>query len=773
MGFTTYTCKRDGSSHIGDYTDPAGHSYEGAITDPTCEAMGYTVYTCSVCGDAYTGDYTDALGHTLSDWIVDAPATLDGAGSKHFECLVCGLILKTAVIPQLKAEDYTDNNGEAGVGGYTVIVTGKDAAPVPHARVTIDYEDNISVELPDGRLLDSGDKTTVTVLHAELRDNLSRSVPGLTITVSDINGNHAMGITDDNGQITVPASSTSTGTGGNGTIDGGEGNTYVVTVTDKDGGIIDDCVISTDGNGKINAALPDGTPFDRDTPVTVTVTDNEGRPQNGLTVTVTEAAGNSETGETNTLGKVTLPPTDRGYTNESGAVKVSGYIVVVEDTRTPVSMAFVTNTGDGQITVLLPEPYIITPDNQTTVTVLLAEDETPVRNMRVTVFDYQNRTATDVTNIHGKIIVPPKDTGYTDESGVVRVNGFVVKVEDTAAPVKGAFVRDNDGKISVLLPGTHILNADNQTTVTVLLAADETPVKNLGVTVSDAKDRSATKATDAAGKIVVPDKPPAGGGTEGGNSGGGGSSGGSGGSTGGSSGASSGGGEPVSAPAPILAPTAVPTLATHAAYVAGYPGGDFRPEASMTRAEAAAIFARLLAEKNGDEIRARYSFPDIPEGAWYAGCAAYLKNYGIVTGYPDGAFGAGNTVTRAEFTAMSVRFYAAYAGKTPDDTDGGLLKDVKAGYWAAADIRAAVASNWIMGYPDGTFRAEADITRAEVVTIVNRVTERKADRDFMDKNTSFLTRFTDLSANHWAYPDITEAATPHNIKANTAPETWQ
>jgi transposase-like protein len=791
MGFTTYTCKRDGSSYVGDYTDVLPHNYTAEVTAPTCTAMGYTVYTCPVCGDTYTGDYTDplghdyqavvtdptctemgytvftckrdgtaytddytdALGHTPSGWIIDIPATLDAAGSKHIECTVCGEVLKTAVIPQLKAEDYTDNNGEANVGGYIVIVTDKNAAPVPHSRVTIDAPDNIGVELPDGRLLDYADQTTVTALYAELRDSLSRSVPGLTITVSDPNGNFAMGITDDNGQIVVPASATDTGNNGNGTIGGGDGesqNTYVVTVTDKDGGMIDNCAVSIGEGGSITVDLPENTPFDRDNPVTVTVTDQNGTPQQGLDVTV-QVGDLSENGTTNALGKVTLPPTDRGYTNDDGVVKVNGYIVIAENTENPIARAFVTDAGDGGITVLLPEPYILTAETQTTVTVLLAEDESPVRNVRVTVFDYQNRNATDLTNLHGKITVPPLDRGYTDEGGIVRVDGYIVKVEDTTAPITGAFVTHTaDDKITVLLPDTHSLNADNQTTVTVILAADETPVKGLNITVSDANAKTAAKTTNAEGKITVPDKPSSGGSTGGG----------------GSSGGSSGGSR-----SSYIAPTPAPV--THSAYVTGYPGGDFRPESSMTRAEAAAVFARLLAEKNGDTIRARYSFPDIAEAEWYAGYVAYLKNYGIIMGYPNGTFGADNTITRAEFTAMSVRFYAAYTGKALTKTNGRLLKDVQSSYWAAADIQAATANGWIVGYPDGTFRGEADITRAEVVAIVNRVLGRRADTAYIDKNLSALVRFKDVSVKHWAYYDIMEAANAHNIKSGAAAETWQ
>jgi hypothetical protein len=221
--------------------------------------------------------------------------------------------------------------------------------------------------------------------------------------------------------------------------------------------------------------------------------------------------------------------------------------------------------------------------------------------------------------------------------------------------------------------------------------------------------------------------------------------------------------EPTPVPPPEPAPVPTPRPPTHAAYVVGYPEGDFRPEDFMTRAEAAAIFARLLADRNGDAIRGPYAFPDIDEDAWYAEYVAYLKSCGIITGYPNGSFGAENAITRAEFTAMSVRFHESYAGKALSQTGSRLLKDVRDGHWAAADIEAAIANSWILGYPDGTFRAEADITRAEAVTVVNRVIDRPADKDFIDQNSSSLVRFTDLSSAHWAYYDIMEAAVTHAL----------
>jgi predicted RNA-binding protein with TRAM domain len=895
------------------------------------------------------------LGHTPSGWIIDEPATLDADGSKHIECLICGEILQTVAIKRLKAEDYTDNTGKANVGGYTIIVTDKNAAPVPHARAAIDVENKITVELPDGRLLDYSDQTTVTVLFAETGE----PVPGLNITVVDKNGNAAIGVTDENGQITVPSDSTNTGGNGNGTIGGGndgedddnggnsngEGNggyTYVVTVTDKNSEIIDNCIVSIDSGGKITVELPNGIPFDRDNPITVTIANNEGNPQAGLEVTITDGE-KTETGVTDNGGKVTLPETDRGYTNDAGKIKVNGYIVIVENVDGAIAKAFVTHTEENQITVLLPEPYILTVDNQTTVTVLRSENETPVFDMLITVFDYQNRNVTDLTDIHGKVTVPPLDRGYTDDNGIVRIYGYIVKVENIDVPIKGAYVThtsDDESvkpQINILLPGTHILTLENQTTVTVLFAADETPfegmtievsdyqwkietditdkdgkiivppanagstdedgkvkvngyivliedtktpienafvnytedsesgnpqiavelpdshtldennqttvtvllksdnspVNGISVTVTDNNDKTATKTTNSSGKITVPDKTPS-------KSGGGG---------GGSSYTSSSGGSysaitnivtvtdkdgnavknptvminssveiTVKLPSGYIIgvgnldngnwytvtvkssnstakPNVKVTLSdndensaigytdsegkvilpkkTHTAYIYGYPDYNFRPENGLTRAEAAAIFARLLSERKNEEMTPLPAFADISPRDWHASAIGYLQSYGILNGYNDGTFRPDIQITRAEFVTMSVRFYNAY-DKTLANTAGNsiTLTDIS-GCWAETSIKTALDYGWIQGYADGTFRGENNITRAEVVTLINRTTGRKPDIDYIAENFPSLIRFYDVPTSHWAFFSIIEAANTHEYIQNTTAEVWR
>jgi len=755
MGFTTFTCADCGVERVGDFVSALGHNFEITITEPTCTTMGFSTYTCRRCESVYTRHFTDALGHTPSDWIIVYAPTFEADGLKHIVCLVCGEVLQTMVLRRLSDEYYTDNNGKARVGRFIVIVTDSNAAPVPHARVRIDAEDNIGVELPSRRLLDYADQTTVTVLYAADES----PVPDLNVTVSDVNDNFVIGITDENGQIVVPTYSTSTGDNGGGTIGGededGNRRTFTVVVTDRNGNVIDNCEISIDDDLTITVELPNGTPFDRDNPVTVTVTDNKGVPQAEIDIIVI-GDDLTDTGVTNSAGWVRLPPTDRGYTNDNGKVQVNGYIVIVEDTENPIARAFVTNIEDGQITVLLPDSYTLTADNQITVTVLLAEDESPVVNMRVTVFDRQNRSATDLTNIRGQIVVPPTDRGYTDGDGYVCVNGFIVRVENETAPIRGAFVVNENNRITVLLPGTHRLNADNQTTVTVLLAADETPVRNMSVTVSDAANATATRSTNAEGQITVPDRTTGGGG-------GGGTGGGGGGGGGGSWGGGGGGGITPRPPATV----------THNAYVVGFPNGTFQPDGNMTRAEATAIFARLLSDRNNERISGAARFPDVATNNWYAGYIGYLRSFGIIIGFPDGYFRPNNTITRAEFVTMSVRFYAAYNRAAANTASrNNPFSDVNVGFWAMSDISTAVANGWIIGYADGTFRGDSNITRAEVVTVVNRVLDRVADRAFIAANLSSLTRFSDVTSRHWAFYDIMEAANTHNILANVTPETW-
>ena len=212
----------------------------------------------------------------------------------------------------------------------------------------------------------------------------------------------------------------------------------------------------------------------------------------------------------------------------------------------------------------------------------------------------------------------------------------------------------------------------------------------------------------------------------------------------------------------------------HSAYIVGYTDGTFGPSRDMTRSEAAAIFARLLAAKNGDSISttATTKFTDIPVNAWYAGYVRYLTNNGVVVGRGDRTFRGNDAITRAEFTAMAVRFFDAYGDGAADIMEQYAdFDDVSDGYWAAEYIKDAAIHGWVVGYGDGTFRADDTINRAEVVTIVNRLLDREADATYIARHIRSMNTFSDLSTHHWAYYAVMEAANAHTATLDTN-EIW-
>ena len=507
-----------------------GHDYQEEVTAPTCTEMGYTTYTCSRCGDTYKGDYTDAAGHKPGDWIIDQEPTTDSEGSKHKECTVCGETLETEEIEKIYNQATTDSKGEAVVGGYLVTVSDTDSKnPVAGATVTLHEDESLSIRLPSGRLLDYADQTTIQVQLVKDKS----PVAGMGVSVTDRNDNFSSGKTNTAGQLTVPGGSDSTNEDGKGTVgwEDADGDRWTLTVKVEDFETkrpIPDAGVSIGKTGTITVTLPDGTDMDEDNRITVTVTDQEREPQEGLTVTVKGDLGQKETGETDEDGKLTVP-----------AVMESEY---------------------------------------------------------------------------------------------------------------------------------------------------------------------------------------------------------------------------------------------HGAYVVGYTDGTFGPGRDMTRSEAATIFARLLAQRNGERITAptKTTFPDVPVNAWYAGYVSYLARYGIAVGYTDGLFHGDEPITRAEFTAMAVRFFDAYGDGDPVIMEeyGGFW-DVSPGHWAAGYIEDAVRYGWVVGYGDGTFHADDEITRAEVVTIVNRLLGREADQEYIADHPSGLVLFPDVSNGYWAYYDILEAANGHDADVSANPEVWQ
>ena len=204
----------------------------------------------------------------------------------------------------------------------------------------------------------------------------------------------------------------------------------------------------------------------------------------------------------------------------------------------------------------------------------------------------------------------------------------------------------------------------------------------------------------------------------------------------------------------------------HFAYIVGRNDGLVHPEADITRAEAATMFFRLL----DDEVRQKNlaetnGFTDTPKDAWYNTAVSTMAKLGIVTGDPDGSFRPDDSITRAEFAAIAVRFDdSAYDGEE-------LFTDI-AGHWAQNEINAAANKGWISGYVDGTFRPQKDITRAEAVTLVNRVLNRLPENtdDLLDT----MKVWPDNQPEDWYYLAVQEATNSHDFerKGDGVHERW-
>lgn len=193
---------------------------------------------------------------------------------------------------------------------------------------------------------------------------------------------------------------------------------------------------------------------------------------------------------------------------------------------------------------------------------------------------------------------------------------------------------------------------------------------------------------------------------------------------------------------------AYPLLVTggHAAYMHGEAGARFYPDRAMTRAEMAQVLYNLLAAK---PPVSESQFEDVDSGDWYYTAVNSLAKAGILSGYEDGTFRPGRTVSRAEFVTAVCKCF----GLT-DGADSGF-SDVSG--WATGYINAAVEQGWIVGMGDGTFRPNASLTRAQVTPILNKALDRTGDGFAADRNTQ---EFLDVPTGHWAFLHIAEAADP-------------
>ena len=193
----------------------------------------------------------------------------------------------------------------------------------------------------------------------------------------------------------------------------------------------------------------------------------------------------------------------------------------------------------------------------------------------------------------------------------------------------------------------------------------------------------------------------------------------------------------------------------HFAYIVGYPDGNVKPGSSITRAEVATIFFRLLTEdvRTANSTQAN-SLSDVSRGQWFNHAISTLSSMGIVKGNPDGTFDPDAPITRAEFAAIAARFDDKNTNNTSNFSD-------IASHWAKDEIGVAANKGWINGYPDSTFRPDQYITRAEAMTLVNRVLNRLPEKseDLLDD----MIKWPDnADASVWYYLAVQEATNSHD-----------
>ena len=227
-----------------------------------------------------------------------------------------------------------------------------------------------------------------------------------------------------------------------------------------------------------------------------------------------------------------------------------------------------------------------------------------------------------------------------------------------------------------------------------------------------------------------------------------------------SSGGGGGGGGRSGRKPTVTIPDEVPTGLNgddHYAYIVGYPDKTVRPQNGITRAEVATIFFRLLTDetRNANSTKSN-SYSDVAAGAWHNHAVSTLSAMGIVKGDTKGKFNPNASITRAEFAAIAARF------DDKANTTAADFSDI-ASHWAKDEISAASNNGWINGYPDGTFKPDNHITRAEAMTLVNRVLKRLPEtRD--DLRDDMLKWSDNSDASQWFYLAVQEATNSHYYK---------
>ena len=228
---------------------------------------------------------------------------------------------------------------------------------------------------------------------------------------------------------------------------------------------------------------------------------------------------------------------------------------------------------------------------------------------------------------------------------------------------------------------------------------------------------------------------------------------------------SSGGGGGSNRPKPPVVdiPDDVPTGLNgkdHYAYIIGYGNNDVRPQNNITRAEVATIFFRLLTDETREANMTKSNgYNDVKDGDWFCCAVSTLSKMGIIKGYEDGSFKPNDPISRAEFAAIAARF-------DPDgDKTPATFADVTS-HWAKDEISIAANHGWIKGYEDGSFKPDQKITRAETMTLVNRVLNRLPEaKDDLHKD--MKTWVDNMDETAWYYLAVQEATNSHYFKNKT------
>lgn len=212
---------------------------------------------------------------------------------------------------------------------------------------------------------------------------------------------------------------------------------------------------------------------------------------------------------------------------------------------------------------------------------------------------------------------------------------------------------------------------------------------------------------------------------------------------------------------------------THEAYIAGIGNGLFAPNRTVTRGEALVMLLRATQSLNADSMTGmvQHPFIDVGPTSWLYNYVTVAYNRGYLfylNGTTPTNFNPNAPISRAQFVELACRVFGI-SNNGPVNTQ---YNDVLPGYWGASYITQATAAGWINGYGDGRFGPDDTLTRAQLVTIINRATGRRADPGFLNANIGRLNTFSDVGPSYWAYYDILEAANTHTFSSQGGREVW-